>query len=50
MNPAHLLIRLVAPGDRSHIPASSKPIFDTLSSELARVKQMNHPVRLPHPN
>ncbi|WWC59727.1 uncharacterized protein I303_102289 [Kwoniella dejecticola CBS 10117] len=30
-------------GDRSHIPASSKPIFETLSNELHNVKQKNFP-------
>jgi protein transport protein SEC31 len=34
----------VAVGDRTHIPQSSKPIYDILSSELARVKQAPHPV------
>jgi hypothetical protein len=40
----------VAQGDRTHIPASSKPIYDILSSELGRVKQASHPVcpSLPH--
>ncbi|WRT64528.1 uncharacterized protein IL334_001460 [Kwoniella shivajii] len=31
------------PGDRSHIPPSSQPIFDTLSQELGHVKQKNFP-------
>lgn len=44
-----LLTWFVAAGDRSHIPSSTKPIFDVLSSELGRVKQMNHPVRLGSP-
>ncbi|WWC68183.1 uncharacterized protein I206_102106 [Kwoniella pini CBS 10737] len=30
-------------GDRSHIPPSSKPIFETLSNELHAVKQKNFP-------
>lgn len=33
-----------APGDRSHIPAASKPIFDTLSAELSKLRQTT-PVR-----
>lgn len=41
------VLMCIASGDRSHIPQASKPIFDTLSSELGRVKQMNHPVRPP---
>jgi protein transport protein SEC31 len=35
---------VIAQGDRTHIPASSKPIYDILSSELGRVKQASHPV------
>lgn len=39
-----LLYLLSAPGDRSHIPAASKPIFDTLSAELSKLRQTT-PVR-----
>jgi hypothetical protein len=41
---------VIAQGDRTHIPASSQPIYDILSSELGRVKQASHPVcpSLPH--
>jgi hypothetical protein len=41
---------VIAQGDRTHIPASSKPIYDILSFELGRVKQASHPVcpSLPH--
>lgn len=37
-----------APGDRSHIPEASKPIYDILSGELTRVKQSSIPVCIPH--
>ncbi|WVW78173.1 hypothetical protein I302_100124 [Kwoniella bestiolae CBS 10118] len=30
-------------GDRSHIPSSSRPVFETLSNELSAVKQKNFP-------
>ncbi|WWC86651.1 uncharacterized protein L201_001528 [Kwoniella dendrophila CBS 6074] len=30
-------------GDRSHIPQSARPIFETLSGELSNVKQKNFP-------
>ncbi|KAL1407031.1 protein transport protein S31 [Vanrija albida] len=30
-------------GDRSHIPAQSRPVYDALSAELARVKQADVP-------
>ncbi|GFZ51615.1 Protein transport protein sec31 [Saitozyma sp. JCM 24511] len=33
-------------GDRSHIPADSRPIFESLSGELTRVKQSNLPPHL----
>ena len=29
---------MTAPGDRSHIPATSKPIYDIFSSEMNRIK------------
>lgn len=29
---------MIAPGDRSHIPLQSRPIFDLLSSDMQRVK------------
>ncbi|KIY53493.1 hypothetical protein FISHEDRAFT_55132 [Fistulina hepatica ATCC 64428] len=31
------------PGDRSHIPESARPIFEFLSSELVRTRQMSPP-------
>ncbi|GAA5991405.1 hypothetical protein JCM10908_003297 [Rhodotorula pacifica] len=31
------------PGDRSHIPATSRPIFDTLSAELTKLRQTTPP-------
>lgn len=34
------MIRNIAPGDRSHIPAESRPIFEVLSNELARLRQV----------
>lgn len=37
-----------APGDRSHIPEASKPIYEILSGELTRVKQSSIPVCIPH--
>ncbi|KAK0536081.1 protein transport protein S31 [Tilletia horrida] len=33
------------PGDRSHIPADQKPIFEVLSRELARVRQITPPTQ-----
>ena len=33
-----ILIKTIAAGDRSHIPDSAKPIFEILSSDMARVK------------
>ncbi|GAA5877434.1 hypothetical protein JCM3774_001611 [Rhodotorula dairenensis] len=31
------------PGDRSHIPAANRPIFDTLSAELSKLRQTTPP-------
>lgn len=33
-----------AAGDRSHIAATAKPIYDVLNNELQRIKQLNLPV------
>lgn len=33
-----MILTNTAPGDRNHIPAGSKPIFDILSGDMARVK------------
>lgn len=39
------MISFAAPGDRTHIPAASRPIFDVLSNEVKRLKQIT-PVSL----
>lgn len=41
---AHLVLTSAAPGDRSHIPPANKPILDTLSAELQKLRQTT-PVR-----
>jgi len=35
---------MAAAGDRSHIPDSSRGVYETLNGELNRVKQTNLPV------